>query len=54
MEKVLQEIIERDERDSKRDAAPMVPASDARLIDTTLLSLDTVIDSIVGIIHESN
>jgi cytidylate kinase len=54
MEKVLSEIIERDERDSKRDAAPMVPASDARIVDTTLLSLDTVIDSIVGMIHESN
>lgn len=53
-EKVLQEIIERDERDSKRDAAPMVPAKDARIIDTTNLSLENVIDSIVSKIHESH
>jgi cytidylate kinase len=53
-ENVLREIIERDERDSKRDAAPMVPAADSQIIDTTLLSLDKVIDSIVSVIHESN
>lgn len=54
LEKVLHEIIERDDRDSKRDAAPMVPAADARMIDTTLLSLENVIKSIVSVIHESN
>ena len=53
-EKVLQEIIERDDRDSKRDAAPMVPAKDAHIIDTTNLSLENVIDSIVSKIHESH
>lgn len=54
LEKVLQEIIERDTRDSKRDVAPMVPASDAHIIDTTNLSLENVIDSIVSKIHESH
>jgi len=53
-EKVLAEIIERDERDSKRDVAPMVPAKDAVLIDTTKLSLNDVINSIVSTIHESH
>jgi cytidylate kinase len=53
-EKVLSEIVERDERDSKRDAAPMIPAKDARIIDTTKLSLNDVINSIVSQIHESH
>jgi cytidylate kinase len=53
-DKVLAEIIERDERDAKRDVAPMVPAPDAKIIDTTTLSLDAVIDSIVKVIHESH
>lgn len=54
LELVLKEIIERDKRDSERHVAPMVPASDARVIDTTHLSLDKVIDSIVSVIHESH
>jgi cytidylate kinase len=53
-EKVLSEIVERDERDSKRDVAPMVPAKDACIIDTTKLSLSDVINSIVSMIHESH
>ena len=51
---VMQEITERDERDSKRDVAPMVPAADARMVDTTHLSLEAVIESIVRVINESN
>lgn len=51
---VMQDIIERDARDSQRDVAPMVPAKDAQIIDTTLLSLEAVIKSIVSVIHESN
>lgn len=53
-ERVLQEIMERDERDSKRDIAPMVPAQDARIVDTTFLPLGAVIDFIVGVVSEHN
>jgi cytidylate kinase len=40
---VLAEIRTRDERDSKRAAAPLVPASDATVIDTSGLTVDEAI-----------
>lgn len=52
LQKVMDEILERDERDRKRDVAPMIPSWDARIIDTTLLSLDAVIDKIVSVANE--
>ncbi|MGV6802181.1 MAG: (d)CMP kinase [bacterium] len=39
-ESILAEIKRRDARDSSRDAAPMKPAADAHLIDTSQLSID--------------
>jgi CMP/dCMP kinase len=42
-EAVLRDLAERDERDAARSIAPMEPAPDARLIDTTGLSLDEVL-----------
>lgn len=41
---LLQAIAERDHRDAARDLAPMVPAPDAILLDTTRLTLDEVVD----------
>src|SRR5262245_28220297 len=35
---------ERDRRDAARDLAPMVPAADALVLDTTTLTLDEVVD----------
>jgi CMP/dCMP kinase len=43
LETVLRDLKERDERDATRAIAPMRPAPDARLIDTTGLSLDEVL-----------
>lgn len=43
-DEVLQAQEERDRRDAARDLAPMVPAADAILLDTTHLSLDQVVD----------
>lgn len=40
---VLQAQEERDRRDTARDLAPMVPAADAVILDTTHLSLDQVV-----------
>src|SRR5262249_59735945 len=36
---------ERDQRDAGRDLAPMVPAADAVILDSTHLTLEQVIDS---------
>jgi len=41
---VLQAQIARDARDAARDIAPMVPAHDALVLDTTLLVLEQVVD----------
>jgi len=41
---LLLAIEERDHRDAARDLAPMVPAADAVLLDTTCLTLDEVVD----------
>jgi cytidylate kinase len=41
---VLQSQEERDRRDAARDLAPMVPAPDAIILDTTHLSMDEVVD----------
>jgi cytidylate kinase len=43
-DEVLQAQEERDRRDAARDLAPMVPAADAIILDTTRLSLDEVVD----------
>jgi cytidylate kinase len=41
---LLEAIRERDRRDAARDIAPMRPAADAVLLDTTALSLEQVVD----------
>jgi cytidylate kinase len=43
-EQLLEAQAERDRRDAARDIAPMVPAPDAVLLDSTRLGLDEVID----------
>jgi cytidylate kinase len=43
-EQVLRAQEERDRRDAARDLAPMVPAADAILLDSTQLTLEQVID----------
>src|SRR5262249_37251582 len=43
-DEVLRAQEERDRRDTVRDLAPMVPAADAIIVDTTQLSLDEVVD----------
>ena len=49
-EKVLREIQERDERDSNRKQSPMVPAVDARKIDTSDMTINEVFESVSKII----
>jgi cytidylate kinase len=42
----LAEIRERDHRDASRDVAPMVPAADAVLVDSSVQTLDQVVESL--------
>lgn len=49
LESLVREIHERDERDASRDCAPMKPADDAILIDSTAMSLDQVINQIIAL-----
>jgi len=51
-ERVLQDMIRRDRIDSTRAIAPLVPAEDAVIVDTTDLSIDQVLERIEGLICE--
>ena len=42
-ERLLSEIKERDERDRSRPVAPLVPAADALVLDSTEMTIDEVI-----------
>jgi cytidylate kinase len=50
-EVTLREIRERDDRDASRDVAPMVPASDAVLVDSSTQTLEQVVDSLAGVVE---
>ena len=50
MKVVLADIRRRDERDASRDAAPMRPAADAFLLDTSNLDIEAAFDTAVGVI----
>lgn len=47
---VLQDLIERDERDATRNVAPMKPADDAIIIDTSELSMNEVFEQALAMI----
>ena len=51
-ESVLRDQRERDARDAARAIAPMKPAADAILIDTTGLSVEAVVDRMARDIEE--
>lgn len=46
---LLADIQARDERDSQRAVAPLRPADDAVVIDTTALSIEQVIEKVMDI-----
>ena len=43
-------MIERDRRDSEREVAPLRRADDAVEVDTSELTLDEVVDAVVGVV----
>ena len=47
----LAEIRERDRRDASRDVAPMVPAEDAVLVDSSTQTLEQVVDSLAKLVE---
>ena len=49
---ILQEIEERDQRDQNRKVAPLRPADDARIIDTTTMSVEQVLREVLTITRE--
>jgi len=48
---VLADILQRDERDRNRAAAPLRQAADAHLLDTTLLDIDAAIRAAIDIVE---
>ncbi|AOJ74822.1 cytidylate kinase [Burkholderia ubonensis] len=44
---LLRDLRERDARDSNRAAAPLKPAADAKLLDTSALSIDQAVDQVL-------
>ena len=48
---LLREILARDARDAQRTVAPLRPAEDAVLIDTTGLSIDEVVERVIAIVE---
>jgi len=53
-DRVLADIVERDERDQNRATAPLRPADDAILLDTTYMSIVEVVDYIENEARERN
>ena len=53
LERIREAMRTRDKRDAEREASPLVPAPDAVVIDTTGLSLQQVIERVVGLAREA-
>src|SRR6185369_9733257 len=50
-QQTLREIRERDQRDASRDIAPMKPASDAVLVDSSTQTIEEVVESLAQIVE---
>ena len=50
---LLKDIEARDLRDSSRKVAPLVPAKDAHVIDTSVLSIDEVLSQVLALAHKN-
>lgn len=50
---LLQELKERDARDSSRAVSPLRPAGDAHILDTTNLSIDEVVSKVLELVRET-
>tara|TARA_Y100000052_G_C2941227_1_gene80754 strand:- start:473 stop:1081 length:609 start_codon:yes stop_codon:yes gene_type:complete len=50
---LIEDIRARDERDSNRAVAPLKPAEDAVLIDSTSMNIDEVCDQVLNLVREA-
>jgi cytidylate kinase len=50
-EKTLSEIRERDQRDASRDVAPMKPADDAVLVDSSTQTIEQVVENLAQVVE---
>lgn len=51
-EKVLEDMLARDKRDSERSSAPMKPADDAVILDTSDMDAKTEIDAVLEVVEK--
>ncbi|MEM7471659.1 MAG: d(CMP) kinase [Pseudomonadota bacterium] len=51
-EGVLKDLVERDQRDSQRAAAPMVPADDAVILDTSTMSIEQAVARAIDLVAQ--
>lgn len=52
-EEIYEAILVRDKADTEREASPLAPAEDAIILDTTTMTIEEVIDSIVDIAEKA-
>jgi cytidylate kinase len=50
---LLREILARDARDAQRAVAPLKPAFDAVIVDTTGVGIDAVVEQVLSLLPES-
>ena len=48
---LIEQVRSRDERDMSRDASPLVPAADAIELDTSALSIQEVMDTVLNLVY---
>jgi len=53
IDRLYDEIVERDRRDEGRAVAPLKPAPDARVIDTTTMSIKEVVDAVLSCLRSA-
>lgn len=54
MDKLVKDIQQRDERDSSRAISPLKPASDAVVLDSTQMTIDDVLETILSVVATAN
>jgi cytidylate kinase len=52
VDEVERAIVARDRRDAEREHSPLAEARDAVVVDTTELSIDAVVDAVVGLLAD--
>lgn len=53
LDSLLREIIARDERDAQRTVAPLMPATDAVIVDTTGVAIEAVVLRVLALLPDS-